>query len=82
MYKAPSQLCLYLAQAPKLVIVCVVGGTTYEEAKAVAELNAAGERGEGWSAGMRVLLGGTAVLNSRTFVKELLVVGDNERYHQ
>ena len=69
-------------KAPKLVLVCVIGGTTYEEAKAVAELNAAGERGEGWSAGMRVLLGGSAVLNSRTFVKELLTVGDNERYHQ
>ncbi len=67
-------------QAPKLVLVFVVGGSTYEEAKAVAELNAAGERGEGWSAGMRILLGGSAVLNSRGFIKELLTVGDNERY--
>ncbi len=56
-------------QAPRLVVVFVVGGTTYEEAKAVADLNAAGERNEGWSAGMRIVLGGTQVHNSATFMR-------------
>ena len=32
-------------QAPKLVVVFMVGGTTYEEARVVAELNAAGMAG-------------------------------------
>ena len=30
------------------------------------------ERGEGWSAGMRILLGGTGVLNSRSFMNDLM----------
>ena len=34
-------------QAPRLVVAFIVGGTTYEEARAVAEANAAGERGQG-----------------------------------
>ena len=33
---------LLTKQAPKLVVVFMVGGTTYEEARVVAELNAAG----------------------------------------
>lgn len=67
-------------QVPRLVVVFVVGGTTYEEARAVAELNAAGEKGEGWSAGMRVVLGGTSVQNSTSFLKDLQEVMVNERY--
>lgn len=68
-------------QPPKLVVVFVVGGTTYEEAKAVADLNAAGERGEGWSAGMRLVLGGTGVQSSGSFLKDFQEVMVNERYH-
>ena len=58
-------------QAPKLVIVFIVGGTTYEEARAISDLNAQGARHEGWSAGMRLLLGGSGVLNSRSFMGAL-----------
>ncbi|KAL4433463.1 hypothetical protein ABPG77_010316 [Micractinium sp. CCAP 211/92] len=65
---------------PRLVAVFIIGGTTYEEAKAVAELNAAGEKGEGWSAGMRVVLGGTSVQSSETFLKDMQEVALNERY--
>ena len=65
---------------PRLVVVFVVGGATYEEAKAVAELNAAGERNEGWSAGMRLLLGGTSVQSSATFLRDLREVATNERF--
>ena len=56
---------------PKLVIVFIVGGTTYEEARTISDLNAQGARHEGWSAGMRLLLGGSGVLNSRTFMGAL-----------
>lgn len=37
-----------------------------------------GERGEGWSAGTRYLLGGTGVLNSRAFLRDMLELGANE----
>ncbi|KAI7836541.1 hypothetical protein COHA_009606 [Chlorella ohadii] len=67
---------------PRLVVAFVIGGTTYEEAKAVAELNAAGERGEGWSAGVRLLLGGTSVQSSTSFLKDFQEVMVNERYAQ
>ena len=42
---------------PQEVVIFIVGGTTYEEARAVALHN-------GSNSGVRVLLGGTAVLNS------------------
>jgi vacuolar protein sorting-associated protein 45 len=63
------------------VAVFIVGGTTYEEAKVVAELNAAAERNEGWSAGMRLVLGGTGVQSSATFLKDFQELMLNERYH-
>lgn len=49
---------------PQDVLVFVVGGTTYEEAKMVAQLNAS-------TPGVRVVLGGTGVLNSRRFLEEV-----------
>lgn len=55
----------------QLIVVFIVGGTTYEESRAIAELNAQGERNEGWSAGVRILLGGTGVLNSKSFMNDL-----------
>lgn len=66
---------------PKLVVIFIVGGTTYEEAKAVAELNAMGERGEGWSGGMKFLIGGTSVLNSRSFMDDMGELGLQEKYY-
>lgn len=62
------------------MVAFIVGGTTYEEARTVAELNAAGERGEGWSAGTRLLLGGTSVQSSASFLKDWQEVMQNERY--
>ena len=47
---------------PQDIIVFMAGGTTYEEAKLVAQVNAN-------TPGVRVVLGGTAVLNSSTFLK-------------
>ena len=49
---------------PKDLFVYVVGGVTYEEATKVAELNAA-------NAGVSVVLGGSFVHNSGTFLEDL-----------
>ncbi|KAF1995116.1 Sec1-like protein [Amniculicola lignicola CBS 123094] len=49
---------------PQDIIVFMVGGTTYEEAKMVAQVNAS-------SPGVRVVLGGTMVHNSSTFLEEV-----------
>ncbi|GAA6006708.1 Vps45p [Rhodotorula paludigena] len=64
---------------PQDIIVFIVGGTTYEEAKAVAQLNAQFATGQGLAgsvgpagpvgAGTRILLGGTCVHNSRSFLE-------------
>lgn len=56
---------LFSRAPPREVIVFVVGGTTYEEAKAVAEWN---DKNCGST---RVILGGSAVLNSREFLEAL-----------
>lgn len=49
---------------PQDVIVFMIGGTTYEEAKMVAQINAS-------TPGVRVVLGGTAVHNSSSFLDEV-----------
>ncbi|KAF1346756.1 Sec1-like protein [Delphinella strobiligena] len=49
---------------PQDIIVFMIGGTTYEEAKMVAQVNAS-------SPGVRVVLGGTSVHNSGTFLDEV-----------
>jgi vacuolar protein sorting-associated protein 45 len=51
---------------PQDIIVFMVGGTTYEEARVVAQVNAS-------VSGVRVVLGGTGIHNSETFLAE---VGD------
>ncbi|KAK3375076.1 Sec1-like protein [Podospora didyma] len=49
---------------PQDIIVFIVGGATYEEAKMVATINAS-------SPGVRVVLGGTAIHNAATFMEEV-----------
>jgi len=49
---------------PQDIIVFMIGGTTYEEAKMVAQVNAS-------SPGVRVVLGGTTVHNSGSFLDEV-----------
>ena len=51
-------------EKPQDIIIFMVGGTTYEEAKMVAQVNAS-------SPGVRVVLGGTSVHNSTTFLEEM-----------
>ncbi|KAK4540916.1 hypothetical protein LTR36_008424 [Oleoguttula mirabilis] len=49
---------------PQDVVIFIVGGATYEEAKMVAQVNAS-------SPGVRVVLGGTGVHNSASFLDEV-----------
>ena len=49
---------------PQDVVIFIVGGATYEEAKIVAQVNAS-------SPGVRVILGATSIHNSSTFLKEV-----------
>ncbi|KAL5776720.1 hypothetical protein ACOSP7_009646 [Xanthoceras sorbifolium] len=49
---------------PQEVIFFVVGGTTYEESRSVALQNAS-------NSGIRFILGGSAILNSKRFLKDL-----------
>ncbi|OAV99887.1 hypothetical protein PTTG_01474 [Puccinia triticina 1-1 BBBD Race 1] len=67
---------------PIELIVFVVGGTTYEEARSIALLNERLASGVGFSGpgpqpqiGARVVLGGTCVHNSRTFLDWLRELG-------
>ncbi|KAF4302665.1 Sec1-like protein [Botryosphaeria dothidea] len=49
---------------PQDIIIFMVGGATYEEAKMVAQVNAS-------SPGVRVVLGGTSIHNSMSFLEEV-----------
>eukprot|EP00112_Aurelia_sp_Birch-Aquarium-sp1_P005793 Seg1658.2 transcript_id=Seg1658.2/GoldUCD/mRNA.D3Y31 product="Vacuolar protein sorting-associated protein 45" protein_id=Seg1658.2/GoldUCD/D3Y31 len=53
-----------LRDRPQDIIVFMVGGTTYEEAITVYELNKA-------NPGVRIILGGTTVHNSESFLEEV-----------
>ncbi|KAL1561169.1 vacuolar protein sorting-associated protein 45 [Salvia divinorum] len=49
---------------PQDVIIFIVGGTTYEEARVVSLQNAT-------NSGIRFILGGSAILNSKRFLRDL-----------
>ncbi|KAH8683047.1 Sec1-like protein [Tricladium varicosporioides] len=49
---------------PQDIVVFIVGGVTFEEAKSVSQINAS-------SPGVRIVLGGTCVHNSTTFLEEM-----------
>lgn len=46
------------------VLVFIVGGVTYEESKFVAQMNESVQ-------GCHIMLGGTTILNSKDFVRDL-----------
>ncbi|KAG2399750.1 Vacuolar protein [Vigna angularis] len=54
----------YQQGRPQDVIIFIVGGTTYEESRSVALQNAN-------NTGIRFILGGSSVLNSKRFLKDL-----------
>ncbi|KAI0726478.1 vacuolar protein sorting-associated protein 45 [Fomitopsis betulina] len=56
-------------QRPQDVIIFMIGGTTYAEARVVSLLNQESTQGGASSAGTRLLLGGTCVHNSSSFVE-------------
>ncbi|RQM04892.1 hypothetical protein DH86_00002676 [Scytalidium sp. 3C] len=49
---------------PQDIIVFIIGGVTFEEAKTVANINAS-------APGVRIVLGGTTIHNSTTFLEEM-----------
>ncbi|KAJ5033516.1 uncharacterized protein L3040_008631 [Drepanopeziza brunnea f. sp. 'multigermtubi'] len=49
---------------PQDIILFMIGGVTFEEAKTVSQINAS-------SPGIRIVLGGTSVHNSTTFLEEM-----------
>lgn len=49
---------------PQDIIIFMIGGTTYEESKMIAQVNAS-------SPGVRVVLGATGIHNSTTFLEEV-----------
>ena len=51
-------------ERPQDIIVFMCGGATYEEAKLVAQVNAS-------TPGVRVVFGGTRMLNSTSFLEEV-----------
>ncbi|OJJ81960.1 Sec1 family protein [Aspergillus glaucus CBS 516.65] len=54
----------HIRDKPQDIVIFVVGGVTYEEAKMVAQVNAS-------SPGVRVVLASTAIHNSTTFLEEV-----------
>jgi vacuolar protein sorting-associated protein 45 len=51
-------------EKPQDIIVFIIGGVTFEEAKSVSQINAS-------SPGIRIVLGGTCVHNSTSFLEEM-----------
>ncbi len=69
-----------LAIKPQDIIVFIVGGATYGEAKAIAAFNAANAQGGSKTPGVRVVLGGTTVHNSESFLEMVTkMTGDTTR---
>jgi vacuolar protein sorting-associated protein 45 len=56
-------------ERPQDIIVFMCGGTTFEEARYVAQLNAS-------TPGVRIVLGGNCVHNSKTFLQQVQQVGE------
>lgn len=57
-------------ERPQDIIVFMCGGTTFEEARYIAQLNAS-------TPGVRIVLGGNCVHNSKTFLQQVQQVGES-----
>ncbi|KAG2205779.1 hypothetical protein INT47_003962 [Mucor saturninus] len=68
-YPFVTENAQYARERPQDIIVFMVGGTTFEEAKYIAQLNAS-------TPGIRIVLGGNCVHNSRTFLQQIQQVGE------
>lgn len=65
------------SQRPQDIIVFMLGGTTYEEARAVALLNQRMAGEAGGPGGTRILLGGSTVHNSKSFLDMVETCAEN-----
>ena len=65
LYELGNDAVINVASRPQDVIVFIIGGATYEEARTVALLNQ--EPATGSTGGARLLLGGTCVHNSMRY---------------
>ena len=70
-YPAINSELVPFRRPPQEVVVFIVGGTTYEEALAVHQLN---------NVGYRVILGGTIIHNSESFINEVLAATDGMQF--
>ncbi|CEP11802.1 hypothetical protein [Parasitella parasitica] len=59
-----------LRERPQDIIVFICGGTTFEEARYIAQLNAT-------TPGVRIVLGGNNVHNSKSFLSQISKVGED-----
>ena len=69
LHNPAESLVLTITLRPQDVIIFMIGGTTYEEARTVALLNQ-----DSASTGTRILLGGTCVHNSSRYFVSILVL--------
>ena len=60
----------FARERPQDIIVFMCGGTTFEEARYIAQLNAS-------TPGVRIVLGGNNVHNSTSFLKQVQQVGES-----
>lgn len=70
-YPAINSELVPFRRPPQEVVVFIIGGTTYEEALAVHQMN---------NAGYRVILGGTFIHNSKTFIEEVLAATESMQF--
>lgn len=59
-----------MRERPQDIIVFICGGTTFEEARYIAQLNAT-------TPGVRIVLGGNHVHNSKSFLQLIDQIGEN-----
>ncbi|KIK57207.1 hypothetical protein GYMLUDRAFT_98832 [Collybiopsis luxurians FD-317 M1] len=68
-------------QRPQDIIIFMIGGTTYEEAKTIAQLNQQQSASSGGAAssspGTRLLLGGTCVHNSASYLEMIRTAAES-----
>lgn len=70
-YPAINSELVPFRRPPQEVVVFIIGGATYEEALAVHQMN---------NAGYRVILGGTFIHNSKTFIEEVLAATESMQF--
>lgn len=58
-----------IRERPQDIIVFMCGGTTFEEARYIAQLNAT-------TPGVRIVLGGNNIHNTRSFMQQIGEIGD------